>query len=51
MFTMKYGVVLGEVLLTERELHNMADCYAVAVKKHCGMTVGYLCTKKNIGIM
>ena len=34
-------MVLGEVLITERELHNMADRYAVAVKKH-GETVGHL---------
>ena len=31
-----WTVVLGEVLITERELLNMADRYAVAVKKHSG---------------
>ena len=37
-----WTVVLGEDLLTERELHNVADCYAIAVKKHSGETVGHL---------
>ena len=37
-----WTAVLGEVLITERELHNVADCYAVAVKKHAGETVGHL---------
>ena len=37
-----WTAVLGEVLITERELHNVADCYAVAVKKHSGETVGHL---------
>ena len=37
-----WTAVLGEVLITERDFHNMADCYAVAVKKHSGETVGHL---------
>ena len=37
-----WTAVLGEVLITERELHNVADRYAVAVKKHSGETVGHL---------
>ena len=37
-----YTAVLGEVLETKRELHNVTDCYAVAVKKHSGETVGHL---------
>ena len=41
--------VLGKVLLTERELHNMVDRYAVAVKKHSGEIVGHLHTKKCQG--
>ena len=34
--------VLGEVTLTERELYNIADRIAVAVKKHCGEIVKHL---------
>ena len=37
-----WTAVLGEVLLTQRELHNVTDRYAVAVKKHSGETVGHL---------
>ena len=37
-----WTAVLGEVLITERELHNVADRYAVTVKKHSGETVGHL---------
>lgn len=33
---------LGEVLIIQRELHNIIDRYAVAVKKHSGETVGHL---------
>ena len=36
----KWTAVLREVLLTKRASHNMADHYAVAVKKHFGKTVG-----------
>ena len=43
-----WTAVLGEVLITERELHNVADRYAVAVKKHSGETVGHL-PKKTFG--
>ena len=32
----------GEVVLTKRELHNVVDRYAVAVKKHSGKTIGHL---------
>ena len=32
----------GEVLLTQTELHNVTDRYAVTVKKHSGKTVGHL---------
>ena len=42
IYNEKWTVVLGEVLITERELHNMADRYAIAVKKHSGETVGHL---------
>ena len=34
--------VLKEVLLTQRELHNVIDCYAIAVKNHSGDTIGHL---------
>ena len=37
-----WTAVLGEVLLTQRELHNVTNCYAVAVKKYSGETVGHL---------
>ena len=37
-----WTAVLGEVLITERELHKVADHYSVAVKKHSGETVGHL---------
>ena len=37
-----WTAVLGEVLLTQRESHDVADLYAVAVKKHSGETVGHL---------
>ena len=46
-----WTVVLWEVLITERELHNVADRYAVAVKKHSGETVGHLPRKINIEIV
>ena len=39
MFTMKYGLRFwghSNTGVTERELHNVADRYAVAVKKHSG---------------
>ena len=42
VYNEKWTAVLGEFLITERELHNMADRYAVAVKKHSGETVGHL---------
>ena len=46
MWVPRYNIiltaVLEEVLLTERELHNMTDHYAMAVKKHSGETVGHL---------
>ena len=44
-----WTAVLGEVLLTERELRNVVDRYAVAVRKHSGEIVGYL--PKNISRM
>ena len=37
-----WTAVFWEVLITERELHNVAYHYAVAVKKHSGETVGNL---------
>ena len=37
-----WTAVLGEVLITERELHNVANRYTVAVKRHSGETVGHL---------
>ena len=37
-----WTVVLGEVLITERELYNVVDRYAVAMKKYSGETVGQI---------
>ena len=38
----------GEVLFTERELHNMVDCYAVAVKNPLEKPSG-ICQENNPG--
>ena len=43
-----WTTVLGEVLITERELYNVADRYAVAVKKHSDETVGHLPKKTSM---
>ena len=37
-----WTAVFGEELYTEREIGNVVDCYAVAVKKDSGETVGHL---------
>ena len=46
-----WTAVMGEVLLTNRELHNEADSYAVAVKKHSDKAAARAPTKENIGIV
>jgi len=43
MSTAKRGLlVFGEMLSTERELHNMEDQYVVAVTKDLGEIVGHV---------
>ena len=34
--------VLGEELVCEQEIGNVVDCYAIAVKKNSGKTVGHV---------
>ena len=43
-----WTAVLGEILITERELHNMADRYAVAVKKQSGESMKHLPKKVSM---
>jgi len=37
-----WTAVLGEVLITETELHNVDDPYSVVMKQHSSKTVGHL---------
>ena len=45
-----WTAVFGE-LYTEREISNVIDCYAVAVKKDSGETVGHLPKKISSNLL
>ena len=39
----------GNLVVAERESHNVVDRYAVVVKKHSGETIGHLPRAHSLG--
>jgi len=45
VYSEMWTAVFGEILCTERKLHNVVDRYVMAVTKDSGETVGYVTRK------